>query len=443
MSDSTSTAAHARFPAVRLPFLEGTPLPPVQRARLTHPSREAVRDPQGAVRDALDTARASGRLAALAPGARVAIAIGSRGIAGIAAVARTTASWLRDAGMEPFIVPAMGTHGGGTADGQVAVLERLGITEDSIGAPVRATMDTVDYGLVDAGVPCRFDANAAAADAVIILARVKSHTSFDRPIESGLTKMMAVGLGKAAGARNVHLLGARGYTEVLPQLATRAIERSPVALGLAVVENSAKELVVIEGVEPEQFLAADARLLGEAKALLARLPFERIDMLVVERLGKEISGAGMDYAIMGRTDIRGVPNPDTPFVTKLVALGLTEATAGNGLGIGVADFTTKAAADSLDLYAMYFNSATSTMVEKVRIPVVLADDEMAIRAAAGTSWRTDPENARYCQIRSTLELTEILASPSLLADVADDPRIEVLGEPSALEFDAGALVTRV
>jgi hypothetical protein len=427
------------FPAVHLPHLEQVELPPVMRVRLRHPSAVPVADVEGAVGSAMAKSR---RLADLKRGASVAVAVGSRGIAEIPRLTRTVVSHLKGMGLEPFIVPAMGSHGGGTAEGQAGVLKKLGVTEASVGAPVRATMETVEYGATLDGIPCRFDANAAKADAVVLIARVKSHTSFDRPVESGLTKMTAVGLGKQAGARNVHRLGPRGYIEVLPALARIALEHSPIAYGIAVVENSAHQLVVVEGVEPEQFLAADERLLKRAKELLARLPFAQIDGLVVERIGKEISGTGMDIAITGRADIRGVANPK-PLIYKLAVLGLTEETAGNAIGLGVADFTTLEVANSLDLVAMYMNSITATTAEKARVPIVLPDDRTAIRALVATCWATEVERVRLCQIRSTMDLDEILVSPALFRDLDGSGKAEALSEPEPLAFGPdGRLLTR-
>jgi hypothetical protein len=350
---------------------------------------------------------------------------------------------LQEMGHEPFVVPAMGSHGGGTAEGQARVLEKLGVTEQTVGAPVRATMETVELGQTGEGVPCRFDANAAGADAVVIIARVKSHTSFDRPIESGLVKMMAVGLGKQAGARNVHRLGPRGYTEVLPALGQIGIEQSAIAFGIAVVENSGHELVHIEGVEPEAFFETDERLLVRAKDLLARLPFDEIDAMLVERIGKEISGAGMDPAVIGRTDIRGIPNPK-PFVVKLGVLGLTEETHGNAIGLGVADYTTVEAANGCDLKAMYLNSVTSTMPEKSRIPIVLPDEVSVLRALVATSWALGMDSLRFCHIRSTLEIDEVLVTRALFETVLDHPGVEPLSDPEPYQTDdGGRLLTRI
>jgi hypothetical protein len=429
------------FPEIRLPHLDSVPLPPVARVRLEHPESAPLGDVEEAVDDALGRAR---RLAALPAGARVALAVGSRGIAGIEPIVARAVGHLKERGLVPFVVPAMGSHGGGTVEGQVKVLASLGVTEERVGAPVEATMEVVDYGASEDGIRCKFDRNAAAADAVVLVARVKSHTSFDRPIESGLTKMVAVVLGKAEGARNVHLRGPYGLSDVIPALARIALAESPIAYGLALVEDGAHRIVHMEGVEPEAFLATDERLLKRAKSLLARLPFHQIDVLVVEQIGKEISGTGMDYAVTGRTDIRGRPNPDRPFVHKIAVLGLTAETAGNAVGIGLADYTTREVANGLDLKAIYMNAVTATFPEKARVPVVLPDERTAIRAALATCWRAEPRHARYCQIRSTLHLDQILASPELIADIEGQDGVDLLSEPQPLLFAPdGRLLTRL
>ncbi len=429
------------FPVVDLPHLANVPLPPMLRVRLDHPKKEPVADLAAAVDEALARSR---RLDELRRGASVAVAVGSRGIAHIPKVVAAAVRHLKLRGFEPFIVPAMGSHGGATAEGQAGVLAHLGVTEATVGAPVRATMETVEYGATLHGIPCRFDRNAASAEAVLCINRVKSHTSFDRPIESGLTKLVAVGLGKQAGASNVHRLGPRGYTEVLPALARIAIEHAPIAYGIALVENADKQLVVVEGVEPDDFAATDERLLKLAKSLIARLPFDQIDGLIVEWIGKEISGSGMDPAVVGRIGLRAVPGPKKPFVNKLGILGVSEDSYGNAVGLGNADYTTRKVANTIDLLPMYMNAITATVPEGARMPVVLKDDRALLQAMVATCWRADPENARLCQIRSTLFLHEILVSPSLYTDLEGRPDAHRLSNPSPLQFSAeGELLTRV
>ena len=434
----TRNMASPVFPAITLPQFEDEPLPPVMPVALEHSSAPALDNVAAATRAALDASR---RLTALGSGARVAITCGSRGIRSKPAVVAAAVAWLKARGLAPFIVPAMGSHGGAVAAGQVTLLAELGFTEESMGCPIEAGMDVVRIGETSAGIPVHFDRRAFEADAVLVVGRVKSHTSFDREVESGLTKMVAIGLGKAEGARFVHRLGVRGYMEVLPEWARIAIREAPVAYGLAIVENAAREAAVVEGVEPEDFYEADARLLKVAKGCIPRLPFEQIDALAVEMLGKNISGTGMDPAVIARYYIPGRPNPPAPAIHKLVVLGLTPETHGNGLGVGAADFMTKEAADGLDLYAMYMNACTATFTERVRIPAVLASDKAALQAAVGTCWRLDGAEARLCLIRSTLHLDRIMVSPPLAAEL--NGAGTVLGEAKALRFDdRGKLLTR-
>ncbi len=429
------------FPEVRLPHLANVPLPPMARLRLTHPSREAVPDIAAAVDEALAKSR---RFADLPKGSSVAVAVGSRGIAHIPKVVAAAVRHLKQREFQPFIIPAMGSHGGATAEGQAGVLAHLGVTEETVGAPVRATMETVEYGATMHGIPCRFDKNAAGADAVLCINRVKAHTSFDRPIESGLTKLIAVGLGKQQGAQNVHRLGPRGYTEVLPALARIAIEHSPIAYGIALVENAEKQLTVIEGAEPMEFAATDERLLKLAKSLAPRLPFEHLDGLVVEWIGKEISGAGMDPVVVGRVGIRTVKDPGHPSVNKLAVLGVTEDSYGNGVGLGNADYTTRRVANGVDLMPMYMNSITAGGTEGARMPAVLPDDRSVLQAMVATCWRSDLENVRLCHIRSTLWLHEILVSPACLQELEGRSDVKRVAEPVPLEFTSdGHLLTKV
>ena len=426
------------FPAIRLPQFADEPLPEVVTAKLHHPVTPPLNDVATATRAALDKSR---RFAALKSGARVAITCGSRGIQSKPAVVASAVAWLKGKGFAPFIVPAMGSHGGARADSQTALLAELGYTPDSMGCDIESSMEAVQIGATSQGIPVWFDKNASEADAILVINRIKAHTSFDREIESGLTKMVAIGLGKAEGSRLIHRLGAVGYLDVLPEWAAIAIEAAPIAYAIGIVENAEKLAAIIEGAEPQDIMATDARLLPVAKSNTPKLPFEQIDVLVVERMGKNISGTGMDTGVVGRSDIRGRPSHDNPLIHKLAVLGLTPEAHGNGLGLGLADFMTQEAANSLDLYAMYMNSCTSTFTERVRLPVVLADEKEVIQAAAATCWRLDGGDARLCIIRSTLHLDHILISPALAEELGD--KGEVLDSPKPLQFDdAGRLLTR-
>ncbi len=426
------------FPAIHLPHLQSVELPEFVRLRLRQPDVAALPDVAASVAHSLEV---SG-LFTLPKASEIAIAVGSRGIADIDTVARAAVEWLKGRGYVPFIVPGMGSHGGGTADGQKAVLAKLGVSEATMGCEVRATMDMVQYGTLADGTTCNFDAHAARADGVLVINRVKAHTSFPRPIESGLTKMLAVGLGKAGGAGQVHMIGPRGFVETLPALADRIIQSAPISAGLALVENAHKQLSHIEAVAPREFAAADTRLLKLAKDAMARLPFKQLDGLIIERLGKEISGAGIDPAISGRTDIRGVENPATPFIHKIAVLALTARTDGNGIGVGMADYIPLGMANALDLQAMYMNAVTATILEKAHIPIVLTDEKTVIAALVATCWNIGAP--RLCHIISSSQLDEIAVTPNLLPELEAQDLILHQQKPSALQFDGnGTLLTRL
>jgi hypothetical protein len=431
---------NATFPVIKFPHLEQARIPRVARVSLVQPAAEAIADITAAVNAEIAKSR---RLAALPKGASVAVGLGSRGIANIPMIARAVIDRLKAMGLAPFVVPAMGSHGGGTADGQRAVLARLGMTEEFLGAPVKATMEVASFGKSEGGFECKFDKFAAEADAVVVVNRIKSHTSFDRPNESGIVKMVAVGLGKAEGARVVHRLGVAGMAETLPELARTLLERAPVAFGIALVENANKDTARIVGVEPEDFFDVDRDLLVYAKSLTARLPIDTVDTLVVEQIGKDISGIGMDNAVTGRVDMRGLDNVKRPFMAKIAVLGLSAATGGNGLGIGLADFTTNAVVEKIDLQSIYMNSLTSTLVEKSRIPIVLPNDRDAVAAAVVTSWSATDELTRLCLIRSTLHLDEMVASESMVEELRGNPKVGDIGPFFELEFSRdGQLLTR-
>ena len=430
------------FPPVDIPVLEGVEPPMVLRVRIPQPRGRAIQDLELTIKAQFERAV---KVNTLPPGSSVAVGVGSRGIAHLPCLVRSVVDYLKSRDLEPFIVPAMGSHGGATAEGQVSLLAGLGVTEDAVGAPLRATMEVVEVGRLPNGVKCMVDANMMAADGLVIVSRVKSHTSFDRPIESGLVKMMAIGLGKQAGATSVHSLGpVIGMGEVLPAIVKVLIEKSPLVCGLAVVENADHDVVHLEAVEPEDFFVADERLLKLAKSMLARLPFDQIDVLIVEELGKEISGCGMDYAVTGRTDIRGIPNPHKPLIYKVAVLGCTALSHGNATGIGMADFIPRSLANNVDLVSLYINSITAAITEKARFPMVLNSDEDVVKACTLTSWRATPAETRLCVIRNTLELNEILLSQTLLDDIAGQEGVEVLSAPYPLAFDAdGVLVSRI
>jgi Domain of unknown function (DUF362) len=401
------------------------PLPRFFRVRQQLPT-DCVEDVAGAVRGELQRIGLGRRLK---PNASVAITAGSRGIARIPLVIRTVAEVVREVcpGSEPFVVPAMGSHGGATVDGQRHVLAEYGITEQSVGAPIRATMDTVELGRVASGATVYLDAYAARADATIVVNRVKAHTAFRGEIESGLCKMTCIGLGKAVGAEQIH---AHGLGQSIPQAAALILERANIVAGLALVENAAHELAVIRAAPPEAFLDTDRELLRTANAYLPRVPFEHLHLLVVGWLGKNLSGSGMDYNVVGMW--RRIGGDKVPNFERIAVLDLTDESDGNGLGVGIADFTTRRLFDKLDLPKMYLNGLTSSALEAIKIPIVLESDRQALQVALHAVGHG--ADARVAVVRSTLELDELWVSEALGEDVDANPRLERLGPARPLEF---------
>jgi hypothetical protein len=392
---------------------------------------EHIGDVAGAVREALAQ---GGLRERVCPGRRVAITAGSRGIADIATVIRAVIEELRAAGAEPFVVPAMGSHGGATVDGQRAVLSEYGITEAEVGAPILATMDTVEVGTLGDGTPCYMDRHAFEADAVVVVGRVKAHTAFRSDIESGLCKMLAIGLGKQRGAETNH---ARGLKETIPAVASVILGAGKVALGLGLVENAYHKLHTIRAVVPEGFLDADRELLRLANALLPRVPFEQLDLLIVDELGKNVSGSGMDYNVVGMW--RRIGGEKRPLFQRIAVLRMTPQSEGNGLGVGIADFTTRNLFDQLDLQKTYMNGLTAGALDAIKIPVVLGSDREACEAALKAANPAGPP--RVAWIKNTLELQELLVSEALLPEVATISTLAVVGPPSELAFDdSGQLV---
>ncbi len=431
-----------RFPEISFPHLAGVELPQLHRVRIKHPIAPPLQNLEQSVATALDRCQ---HLQQIPQGSEVAIAVGSRGIAQIDSIARTVVSGLKGWNLKPFIVPAMGSHGGGTAEGQQEVLKKLGIDEGSMGCEIRSSMRTVDYGLVTEGIHCHFDANAAEATGIVLLNRVKAHTSFPREIESGLIKLIAVGLGKAEGARSVHRIGPRGLQEILPRLAEKAIASAPIKAGIALIENANREICHVEPVEPDALFETEKKLLQKAKGLMPSLPFDQLDALIVEEFGKEISGAGLDPHISGRTDIRGIANPSTPFIHKIAALRMTEATNRNGMGTGMVDFIPQPTANKLDLHSMYMNAVSSTVLEKAFLPIVLANDQEVIRALVATCWQPELNLIRLAQIRSTLHLNEMLLTSPLFQEAQSKGAIASFEEQTeSFKFDSsGQLLTKV
>lgn len=350
---------------------------------------------------------------------RVALGVGSRGITGLPFMVRRLAERLAAAGADPFLVPAMGSHGGATPEGQIEVLASLGITEAAMGCPLRATMDTVIVGHAPGGLPAHCDAFAAAADGIMLLNRVKMHTSFHGPLESGLHKMLAIGLGKERAATLLHGRGPDGLRDDMPQVARLLLSKLPFLAGFGVVEDGTHRPVALRGLSPAELEPGERELLDLARSLAPALPFADLDVLVVDRMGKDVSGTGMDTNVIGRLRIPGKPEPASPRIKAIVACDLTEATHGNALGMGLADFATRALASKVDFALTAKNVLASGFLERGRLPLVLEDPAAALRAAIDHAFRDRPADkprARVVRIGSTLELEEFAVSENLIGE---------------------------
>ena len=346
-------------------------------------------------------------------GASVAIGVGSRGIRDIVPVVKATVAACRDGGLSPFIVPAMGSHGGGTAEGQRHVLEHLGVTAASIGAAIVADTRVEQIGVTAAGMPVYFDTVALEADYVVPINRVKPHTDFAGTHESGLCKMLVIGFANHEGCARVHQETFARFHAVVPATAALILAKVPVAFGMAIVENAYDETYLVEAIGRDQILAREAELLQIAYAHMPRLCFDHIDVLIVDEIGKNISGAGMDPNIVGRTGMGILPGYTGPAITRIVVAGLTAAGGGNAIGIGQADFTTQQLAAQFNAEATYANAIASGTPESGRLPIVLPSLDDAVRAALLTSGVDDWDKAAVVRIQNTLHLDTIWVSEAL------------------------------
>lgn len=369
-------------------------------------------------------------------GKSIAITVGSRGIDGLVEIINTLVSQLRQKGGEPFIVPSMGSHGGATAAGQIKVLAGYGITEASTGAEIRASMDVAEVGQLADGTPLYIDRIASEADAIIIANKIKPHADFKANYESGLVKMLCIGLGKHKGAVTLHRHGFDRFHDILPRAAQTLLDRLPILFGLAILENAFDKLMHLEIIKPERILLREKELLDVAKASIGRLLFPQIDLLIVDEIGKNISGEGMDPNVTGRPG-SGLPGfDDSPEIQKIVVLDVTPESHGNGVGIGLADVSTRRLLEKLDLGAIYTNAITATILNPAKLPVIMNNDREAIALALKTCNRMTPETARIVRIKNTLELHRVWVSPALLEEVSQHESLAVVGDEAAMSFDA-------
>jgi hypothetical protein len=399
------------------------------RQKFSRPRLESV---EGALREQLGLEEIS---SAIKPGMSVALTAGSRGIAQIDEILRSLVGILKEVGAKPFIVPAMGSHGGATAEGQVEILKSLGITEERCGAPIRSSMEVVELGETGRGVPVYMDRIASEADGVVLVNRIKAHTDFRSTIESGLMKMASIGLGKHEQALALHGYGVEGIRDFMVEVADEVLESGHVLFGVATVENAYDEPAIVEAIPAAKIHEREAELLAEYMRMMPGLPVSDVDVLYVDSLGKNYSGTGMDTNVIGRFRILGVEEPETPAVKYIVVGDVSEESHGNALGVGLADLTTRRLADRIERKAMNANVITSTFVERAKVPMVLASDEEALRTAIRCNWGVPPEETRFVRIPNTLHLEYLYVSENMVDEALANAETEVVGDPEELRFD--------
>lgn len=396
--------------------------------------RMRIRDVAGTTYRALrDSQRA------IPPGARIAIAVGSRGIANIDRIVKATVKWVNDGGGEPFIIPAMGSHGGATALGQIAVLEGYGISEATMGAPIKSSLEVVELPMGEAPNRVFMDKYAFEADGAVLINRIKPHTDFHGPLESGIIKMCVIGLGKHRQALEIHSFGVQGLRERILPTARQVLKQDKIILGVGIVENAYDETAMIKVINPLDFETMEAVLIKKARANMPYLPIGEIDILVIDEMGKDISGVGIDPNITGRVGIRGESDSDYPKIKNIIVCDLTVASQGNAIGMGLADFVTRRFYDKVDLQKTYENVLTSTFFERGKIPIIAKDDRQSLEFALRGCGQTSPEKAKIVRIKNTLKLDELYVSQTVLDEIRAANGIRITGEWVRLFTETGKL----
>ncbi len=372
------------------------------------------------------------------PGMRIAVGCGSRGIKNYLTIARGTIAALKELGAEPFVVSAMGSHGGATPEGQRELLASYEIDSEHLGVPVVTDMDAVNIGANSWGQPVWWDKNALAADGVVTVSRVKPHTDFRGTFESGVLKMLVIGLGKRHGADQVHSFGTKGLRDMLPESGKVILKKTKFLGGLAILENANEETGKLEVVDRDDLWEREPQLLIEARRMMGRLPFEGIDVLIVGECGKNYSGAGLDPNVVGRMLLEASPEAETnkPRVVRMGVLDVSPESHGNGTGIGIADLTTNRAIASIDQAPFRMNNLTARFLWRSKLPIAFDTDREVIDACVETCWQPESEKIKFCVIPNTLEVAELWISAPLVAEAKADPHLQLVGSPQPLPFDA-------
>lgn len=381
--------------------------------------------------------------ALITPGSKVAITAGSRGITDIVPVLGAVVREVKEAGAQPFLVPAMGSHGGATAEGQLEILEDYGITEQSMGAPIVSSMQVVTIGKTRDGIPVMIDRHAAEADHIIVVNRIKPHTEFQGCVESGLMKMMVIGLGKHQGTLIAHDHAVKyGYEHTIVTMGQCILDNAPITCGVGIIENGYGKTARITAIISEGFVDAERALLREANTKTPKLPFDKLDILIVDECGKEISGTGIDTKVVGRIMNIYELEVKKPVITRIILRDLTPKTHGNALGMGLADFITRRAADKIDFRSTYVNCVTAVTPEKGRLPIVCETDREALDFAIATAGPVDSENLRLVWIKNTSCLGEMFVSNALAAEGKKMPGVTLHGDSFPLVFDEEGTLKR-
>jgi hypothetical protein len=414
-------------------------IPPVVHLEQTQP-QPAIDDVPGEVRRQW---LASSLPRRIKPGMSVVVGVGSRGIANLQTMVRATIDVLRDLRAKPFVVAAMGSHGGATSEGQQELLASYGISEAELGVPVKTDMAAVEIGANSLGEPVWWDKNALAADVVITLSRIKPHTDFRGRFESGILKMLVIGLGKRDGAAQHHRWGWRGLRDVLPETGKVVLQKAPFVASLAILENAREQTARLQVVEKEQVLEVEPKLLDEARQLMGRLPFDQLDLLIIGEIGKNYSGAGIDPNVVGRLQIEAAPELefDKPRITRICALDLSPESHGNGTGVGLADLTTERTLKAIDPIPFRMNNLTACFLWRSKLPFAFPTDRECIATGVATCWQPDPAKLRMAVIPNTLEVAEMWVSPPLAQEARAGAELKLSGDPLPLPFDdAGTLL---
>lgn len=373
-------------------------------------------------------------------GGEVAVGAGSRGIANLAPIVAAVIDTLDTAGYEPFVFPAMGSHGGATAEGQRDVLNSLGVTEETIGCEIRSSMEVVEVGETpERGVPVVADSNAAEADAILPINRVKPHTDYDGTVESGLSKMLVIGMGKQRGAKIAHEWAVDwSFRNMIPEITNQLLETLPIVGGVAIVEDQHDDTAIVEGLSPAGFLSREAELLETAYEIMPTLPFDDIDVLIVDEQGKNVSGQGMDTNVIGRRPFAiNEPAPNRPEIKRIYTRGLTDATHGNAMGMGSADFVHADIAADIDPSTTLINAITASTTRGVRLPPVVETDRAGLVAALSTLGVVGPDDARVLRIQDTMEMHQLYASTALVEEARSNDDLAVVTEPEPIDFEDG------